>query len=72
MWVLFVVPYGAVAQLVAHLHGMEGVRGSSPLSSTNDQLPHFSVRGLTFTITMNSSVSGTDESGPPSAHQSTR
>ena len=25
---------GAVAQLVAHLHGMEGVRGSSPLSST--------------------------------------
>jgi hypothetical protein len=26
---------GAVAQLVAHLHGMEGVRGSSPLSSTN-------------------------------------
>jgi hypothetical protein len=23
-----------VAQLVAHLHGMEGVRGSSPLSST--------------------------------------
>ena len=27
-------PYGAVAQLVAHLHGMEGVRGSSPLSST--------------------------------------
>jgi hypothetical protein len=26
--------YGAVAQLVAHLHGMEGVRGSNPLSST--------------------------------------
>ena len=25
---------GAVAQLVAHLHGMQGVRGSSPLSST--------------------------------------
>jgi hypothetical protein len=24
-----------VAQLVAHLHGMEGVRGSNPLSSTN-------------------------------------
>ena len=24
---------GAVAQLVAHLHGMQGVRGSSPLSS---------------------------------------
>ena len=27
-------PRGAVAQLVAHLHGMEGVRGSNPLSST--------------------------------------
>ena len=26
--------FGAVAQLVAHLHGMQGVRGSSPLSST--------------------------------------
>ena len=26
--------HGAVAQLVAHLHGMEGVRGSNPLSST--------------------------------------
>jgi hypothetical protein len=26
--------FGAVAQLVAHLHGMQGVRGSNPLSST--------------------------------------
>ena len=26
---------GAVAQLVAHLHGMQGVRGSNPLSSTD-------------------------------------
>ena len=26
--------YGPMAQLVAHLHGMQGVRGSSPLSST--------------------------------------
>ena len=26
---------GAMAQLVAHLHGMERVRGSNPLSSTN-------------------------------------
>ena len=25
---------GPVAQLVAHLHGMQGVRGSSPLRST--------------------------------------
>lgn len=25
---------GAIAQLVAHLHGMQGVRGSNPLSST--------------------------------------
>ena len=30
------VRHGAVAQLVAHLHGMEGVRGSSPLSSTRE------------------------------------
>src|SRR4249919_3811272 len=29
-------PRGAVAQLVAHLHGMEGVRGSNPLSSTEE------------------------------------
>lgn len=29
------IRHGAVAQLVAHLHGMEGVRGSSPLSSTH-------------------------------------
>ena len=28
------MPHGAVAQLVAHFHGMEGVRGSNPLSST--------------------------------------
>ena len=25
--------YGAIAQLVEHLHGMQGVRGSSPLGS---------------------------------------
>ncbi len=29
-----------MAQLVAHLHGMQGVRGSSPLRSTN-QIPRF-------------------------------
>tara|TARA_Y100001973_G_scaffold56252_1_gene83132 strand:+ start:435 stop:557 length:123 start_codon:yes stop_codon:yes gene_type:complete len=27
--------YGAVAQLVEHVHGMHGVRGSNPLSSTD-------------------------------------
>lgn len=27
--------HGPVAQLVAHLHGMQGVRGSSPLRSTD-------------------------------------
>ena len=52
---------GAVAQLVAHLHGMQGVRGSSPLSSTckdcgvawhymaarkpYGRVPHFDLRG---------------------------
>lgn len=29
------VKHGAMAQLVAHLHGMERVRGSNPLSSTS-------------------------------------
>ena len=29
--------HGSVAQLVAHLHGMQGVRGSSPLRSTNTE-----------------------------------
>ena len=33
--------HGAGAQLVAHLHGMEGVRGSNPLSSTD--FPQFSA-----------------------------
>ncbi len=28
---------GAIAQLEEHLHGMQGVRGSSPRSSTNDR-----------------------------------
>jgi hypothetical protein len=27
-----------VAQLVAHFHGMEGVRGSNPLSSTEHEM----------------------------------
>ena len=26
-------PYGAIAQLVEHLHGMQGVSGSNPLGS---------------------------------------
>ena len=26
--------FGAIAQLVEHLHGMQGVSGSSPLGST--------------------------------------
>jgi hypothetical protein len=29
---------GGVAQLVEHLHGMQGVRGSNPLTSTNKVL----------------------------------
>ena len=38
---------GAVAQLVAHLHGMEGVRGSSPLSSTrHTSHPNPAISGL--------------------------
>lgn len=30
---------GGVAQLVAHLHGMQRVRGSSPLTSTDGSHP---------------------------------
>ena len=30
-----VVPHGPLAQLVAHLHDAQGVRGSSPLRPTN-------------------------------------
>lgn len=33
--------YGPVAQLVAHLHGMQGVRGSSPLRSTHRESLRF-------------------------------
>ncbi len=29
-----IADYGVVAQLVEHLHGMQGVVGSSPISST--------------------------------------
>ena len=28
--------FGAIAQLVEHLHGMQGVSGSSPLGSIKD------------------------------------
>ena len=42
-------PRGAVAQLVAHLHGMEGVRGSNPLSSTQVK-GRFTVREPAFLI----------------------
>ena len=31
---------GAIAQLEEHLHGMQGVQGSSPCSSTNPLLTH--------------------------------
>jgi hypothetical protein len=36
-WKSLGAKFGAVAQLVAHLHGMQGVRGSSPLSSTEEK-----------------------------------
>jgi len=35
-WYRADVPYGAVAQLAERLHGMQEVRGSIPLSSTNN------------------------------------
>ena len=30
--------FGAIAQLVEHLHGMQGVSGSNPLGSINKKL----------------------------------
>ncbi len=33
------VVYGAIAQLVEHLHGMQGVSGSNPLGSIGISLP---------------------------------
>ena len=54
---------GAVAQLVAHLHGMEGVRGSSPLSSTKSAGQAASRRGQHFSV---------DLVGPPSAPRTRR
>ena len=35
-----------MAQLVAHLHGMQGVRGSSPLISTIDRLVRKGLGGI--------------------------
>lgn len=35
-----------MAQLVAHLHGMQGVRGSSPLTSTNNEKARRRAPGL--------------------------
>tara|TARA_B100000575_G_scaffold294674_1_gene313056 strand:+ start:9045 stop:9209 length:165 start_codon:yes stop_codon:yes gene_type:complete len=40
--------YGAIAQLVEHLHGMQGVSGSSPLSS----IKFFVMAGIHFTLAL--------------------
>ena len=42
---VFGAMFGPVAQLVAHLHGMQGVRGSSPLRSTESLLLRSLRRG---------------------------
>jgi hypothetical protein len=45
------IPHGAVAQLVEHVHGMHGVRGSIPLSSTQIAHPFHRVwRAIGFTL----------------------
>ncbi len=45
------VPHGAVAQLVEHVHGMHGVRGSIPLSSTDVTDPFHRVwRSIGYTL----------------------
>ena len=38
--------YGALAQLVEHLHGMQGVSGSNPLRSTSFHQQFFCLRIL--------------------------
>jgi hypothetical protein len=44
---------GPVAQLVAHLHGMQGVRGSNPLRSTKKQNPFPLGEGFFITVVSN-------------------
>jgi len=39
-----------VAQLVAHLHGMQGVRGSNPLGSTKKPPKPHGLGGFTFLV----------------------
>jgi hypothetical protein len=39
-------PFGPVAQLVEHLHGMEGVGGSRPLGSTSSDLGPWQLGGF--------------------------
>jgi hypothetical protein len=44
------LPHGAVAQLAEHLHGMQGVTGSNPVSSTDLSAPfHRAWRSIGFT-----------------------
>ena len=38
--------FGPVAQLVEHLHGMEGARGSSPLGSTSEDISPWALGGF--------------------------
>ena len=33
--------HGGIAQLAEHLHGMQGVMGSNPITSTNSQIPNW-------------------------------
>ena len=38
--------FGGIAQLVEHLHGMQGVRGSNPLTSTENQFSATTVSAI--------------------------
>ena len=49
-----------MAQLVAHLHGMERVRGSNPLSSTKGRLPKVRKPFFVFQTETNSWSAVTD------------
>jgi hypothetical protein len=44
------VPYGAVAQLAEHFHGMEGVVSSILISSTFEDSPAHQERGFSYAV----------------------
>ena len=48
--------FGAIAQLVEHLHGMQGVRGSNPLGSMKFVSSEIRLEGFRKSIDLNDLV----------------